>query len=92
MYIIPKKWAEPHDNACVICFFGYYQICPPGGQKNAFFGSSSTHRQDRPQVYYTKMTGYLDIHETFLFQTSNQLMVAILNFANFGSSSAHRQD
>ena len=29
------------------------------------YGSSSAHRQDGPHVYYTKMTGYLDIHETF---------------------------
>ena len=28
-------------------------------------GSSSAHRQDGPHVYYTKMAGYLDIHETF---------------------------
>lgn len=67
MYIIPKDPPGPHDDACVICFFECFQFWPPGAPPNFFFGSSSAHRQDGPHVYYTKMTGYLDIHELFLF-------------------------
>ena len=64
MYSIPKDWPEPHDDAHVNCFL-FFQFWPPGAQK-PFFCSSSAHRQDGLHVYYTKMTGYLDIHETFL--------------------------
>ena len=93
MYVISKVLPEPHDDAHLI-FFASFQFWPPGAQKNAFFGSSSAHRQDRPQVYYTKMMGYLDIHETlFNFRPlSCQLMAAILDFVIFGSSLAHRQE
>ena len=71
MYIIPKELSGPHNDAYVIVFL-VVPILATRGPKNVFFRSSSAHRQDGPQVYYTKMTGYLDIHETFfifLFQT-----------------------
>jgi hypothetical protein len=64
MYIIPKDRPEPHDDACVICYLGVTKFVHQGAKK-LFFGSSSAHRQDRPQVYYTKITDYLDILETF---------------------------
>ena len=67
MYIIPKDLPGPHDDAHVICFLSVSNFGHKGPKKLFFFGSSSAHRQDRPQVYYTKMTGYLDILETFLF-------------------------
>ena len=70
MYIIPIEPPEQHDDACVMCFFSVSNFGHQGPQKQFFFGSSSAHRQDGPHVYYTKMTGYLYIHETFLFQTS----------------------
>ena len=80
-----KDRPEPHNDAHVICFLSVSNF---GHQ-----GSSSAHRQDRPQVYYTKMTGYLDILETFLKKNfrllSHQLMAAILDLAIFGSSSAN---
>ena len=52
--------------------FEKFQFWPPGVQKTAILGFSSAHRQDGPHVYYTKMTGYLDIHETF-FKTFFEL-------------------
>ena len=65
MYIIPKDQPEPHNDAHVIYFLGVTKFVHLGAKKLFCFGSSSAHRQDRPQVYYTKMTGYLDILETF---------------------------
>ena len=57
MYIIPKVWPEPGNDAHVI----FLNTRRPTAGVPVFrfcydFGSSSAHRQDGPHVLYIKMT------------------------------------